>query len=575
MQPSTMPEEQAPSTWYQPLVQRIREWWPQNSTLPANLVLKTVNRGRFRITVNEKGYLRSQRNETLTSQVPGSTTIIKIVPEGTHVKEGDIVCELDSSSYEENARQQEINLTKAEANFSAAKENLEIQKNQNDSDIAIAQLKYELAKLDLQKYKEGELPQQLDSILGQIRLKEEQLARKRESYEFTKRMAKKGYRSLSDLEAERISVTQSEIELKVEQDKLRVLENFTSKRDIALLESDAVELEREKERTDRKTSAALSKAQAEFESARLTLHVEREKYQEWLRRIENCTLRAAQSGEVVYANENSSSRRGSSEPEIFEGATVRERQAIIHIPDNELMMIDAKIHESMISRVKQGQTVFVRLDAQPGEVFNGVVSEISSVPLSGSWPNYDVKEYQVAINLIDGPEKISKLRAGNSADFEIVVNDRDDVLLTPVQSVVQVGRQFYVWIVQGQRVARRQVTIGLSNETDIEILDGLDVGELVVMNPRSQFGDEITKLEESSTPTRITNTANEQGPLNAIPETAADSAPGNRGRGAGPAPAGTERRPEGGAPRGNGAPTGGPGTPRGEGRGGRPPAQAS
>ncbi len=543
-------------------------------------MLKTVSQGRFRITVNEKGYLDSQRNETLTCQVPGSTTIINIVPEGSIVQKGDIVCELDSSSIEEKARQQEIDVTKAEAALSAAKENLEIQKNQNASDIAIAALTLELAQLDHDKYINGELPQERDTILGQIRLKEEELARKRESYDFTKRMAKKGYRSLSELEAERIAVTQAEINLKVEKDKLRVLEDYTSKRNIAQLEADATELERELERTRRKAEAALSKAEAEFESSKLTLQVEKEKYQEWLSQIANCTLRAPQGGEVVYANQRSS-RRGNDEPDIIEGATVRERQAIINIPDNTLMKIDARIHESMISKLKTAQPVLIRCDAQPGEVFQGTVAEISSVPMSGSFPNYDIKEYQVAINLTETPERVSALRPGLSADFEIVVEDRSNVLQAPMQSIVQIGRQYYAWVVQGTSLSRRQVSIGMSNDTDIEILDGIQVGEKVVMNPRSQFGDEIKDLEETISIARAdgddefefggdSNKSAEESPRGNGGKRPGSAGPGAGGPGAGGPGAGRPaaggpggpKGPNGGKPSGDGPPKGKPGQSR-------------
>ena len=552
----------------------VRHWTGSRNTLPPNLMTKSVIKGRFRITVNEKGYLNSQNNETLASQVPGSTTIISIVPEGTYVQKGDVVCLLDSSAMEEKARQQEIDVTKAEAAQSAARENLEIQKNQNDSDIAIATLTLELAKLDLQKYLEGELPQQRDIILGQIRLKEEELARKRESYEFTKRMAKKGYRSLSDLEAERIAVTQAEINLRVETDNLRVLENFTSKRDIAQLQSDATELVRELERVKRKAAAALSKAEAEYESGKLTLQVEKQKYQEWISQIANCTLRAPQSGEVVYANQNSSNRRGSTEPDIIEGATVRERQAIIHIPDNTHMKIDARIHESMISKLKLGQPVFIRADAQPGEVYEGIVAEISSVPLSGSFPNYDIKEYQVAIHLTDAQERVSTLRPGLSANFEIVVDDRDHVLQAPVQSIVQVGRQYYAWIVKGQKIERRQVQIARSNETDIEIREGLQPGELVVMNPRSQFASDITELEEGLAKAKAAQEEGTAVPQNAPKgEDTGDAVPLAADQPAGERGAGGRPPREAGGPNGD-APSGErPGRPRGEGgqRPGRPP----
>lgn len=475
----------------------VSSWFPSSSKLPANVITKPVTRGKFRITINERGFLDSQRNETVTCEVPGSTTIISIVEEGVSVKKGDVVVELDSSALADKARQQEIDVTQAEAKLSTAKENLEIQKTQNTSDIAFVELSLELADLDYDKYIEGELPQERDKITGQIRLKEEQLARKRESYEFTKRLAKKGYRSQSDLEAERIAVTQAEIELRVEQENFRVLENFTSKRTIRELEADADEFVRELDRVKRQASAALSKAEAEYQSALLTLEVEKEKYNEWLKHIELCTLRAPQDGQIVYANSNSGSRRGgSTEPEIYEGATVRERQALLKIPDLTKMKIDARIHESMISQLDVGLPVIIRADAQPGEIFNGVVSQISSVPLSGSFPNYDIKEYQIAINLTDPPERVKLLRPGISAEFEVIVDDRENVLQVPVQSVVQVGREYYSWVVKGKSLERRQVKVARSNDTDIEILDGLTQGEIVVMSPRSLFADEITQLEE-------------------------------------------------------------------------------
>ncbi len=475
----------------------ISSWFSSGKKLPSSLITKQANKGRFRITINERGFLDSQNNATLTCEVPGSTTIISIVPEGAAVKQGDIVCELDSSSLEEKARQAEIDVTKAEASFSAARENLEIQKTQNASDIAFAQLSLELAELDYNKFMEGELPQQRDQILGQIRLKQEELARKEEAYEFTKRMAKKGYRSPSELEAQRIAMTQAEIQLRVEEENMRVLDKFTAPRTIRELEANAKELVRELDRVKRQAAAALAKAEAEFESSKLTLEVEKQKYDDWLKHIELCTLRAPQDGQIVYANSSSGRRGGSGEPDIIEGATVRERQAIVKIPDLTKMKIDARIHESMISQLDLGQPVIIRADAQPGEVYHGVVATISSVPLSGSFPNYDIKEYQVAINLTDPPERVRMLRPGLSAEFEVVVEDREDVLQVPVQAVVQVGKDYYMWVVSGQKsIQRRQVKVGKSNQTDIEILDGVKPGDSVVMSPRTIFSDEITDLEE-------------------------------------------------------------------------------
>lgn len=448
------------------------------------------------MTVTDRGYLDSRQNAVIKSQVESTTTIISIVEEGTYVKEGDIVCVLDSSELESKLQAQEIAVTKAEAALATATENLAIQKTENESAIAAAKLNWELAKLDLEKYKDGEFDQELNQINGTIELKKEELLRNKESFEFTKRMAKKGYRSQSDLEAERLAVTKSEIELRAEEEKRDVLKNYTYKRNIAEYSANAKEFELELDRIQRKANAAINKAQSDKDSAELTLNLEKEQLADLKEQIAFCTLRATQDGEVVYANLQSG-RRGNDGVQIEEGATVRERQAIINLPDTTKMKVDARIHESMINKLEVGRPAFVKTEAFPNKTFNGFIASVSSVPMSGSWPNYDIKEYQVEIHLSDDDKDVSDLRPGLTAEFEILVSNREDVLQVPVQSIINLGTKYFIYVIDGEKPERRTVKIGPSNETSIEILDGVAEGELVVMNPRTVFSDELNELEAS------------------------------------------------------------------------------
>ena len=59
-----------------------------------------------------------------------------------------------------------------------------------------------------------------DELLGEVTLKREELTRARERYEFSKRMAKRGYRSQNELEGDRMSVTSAEIYQEVAKEKL-------------------------------------------------------------------------------------------------------------------------------------------------------------------------------------------------------------------------------------------------------------------------------------------------------------------------------------------------------------------
>ncbi|MDP1797080.1 MAG: hypothetical protein Q8K78_06345, partial [Planctomycetaceae bacterium] len=121
-----------------------------------HLSLERVKRGPLQITVLEKGQLDSARNAVLTSKVEGTTTIISIVPEGTMVKKDQLVVELDSSLLIDKERQQDIAVTQAVSAKQSAEKDVEIQRTQNDSDKAAAELKLTLAQIDLKKFKLGD-----------------------------------------------------------------------------------------------------------------------------------------------------------------------------------------------------------------------------------------------------------------------------------------------------------------------------------------------------------------------------------------------------------------------------------
>lgn len=522
-------------------------------------VTKAVTKGPFVITVKSRGSLDSMKNETLSCLVPGKTTIIRLAPEGTYVNKGDFICLLDTSELEEKIKQQQLDLTKAEAALKQAEETLEIQKTQNASDIAKAELNLALAELDLRKYEEGEYLQQKRELDGQLALKQEELTRSKELYEFTKRMAKKGYRSPTDLEAQRIAVNKAQYEHEVQEDKLRVLEQYTKERNLKELRANAEEYVRELDRAKRKAASELAKVTSDFESKKLTLEVEQLQYDERLQYLRDCEITAPSAGEIVYCNE--SRRRSSDQPSIREGASVYENQAIVKIPDNSQMKVDARVHESMISKVKVGLRAELSIDAFPGVTYSAFVSDVSAVPLSGNWPRYDVKEYGVVLQLNEEEiqaDKENKLRPGLTSEFKIFVSERNDVLQIPVQAAVQIGKAYFAYVYNSEtgETERRTLKLGETNDLSVEIVDGLSESELVVMNPRTSFSQELLKLESEMKQAEAEQMA---------------KSPGKGGAFSGPGNSGEAMASRGGkAPEGRGKPAGNGGPPQGMGD----PAQA-
>jgi HlyD family secretion protein len=585
------------------------------SEVDPNLVTETARKAPFQIVISERGQLDSRQNAILASKVESQVAIISIAPEGTAVlapvtatldgtvtridspsgdqrlvavngsgneptlhevpmspytrvlvKPGDVVkagdtlaadllFELDSASLEEEEKQQQIAVTKAGADLKIAEEEIETQRGQNESDVAAARLAKLLADLDLTKFEKGDSIQQANEIKAEITLAEEKLARAAENYDFSKRISKKGYKSQNDVEADRIARKQAQLERDIAVEKLRLLETFTFKRTIEELKAVAAESIREFDRAGRKGIALLTQLDAEKAARKLTFEVESAKLERLRNQIVFCMVYAPQAGEVVYAN---NSNNWGNNQQIEEGATVRQRQKIIKLPKLTEMKIDARVHESRISQVRVGLPVIVRVDAYQDKVFRGIVHSVSSVSMTPNRRTPDLRQYETVVHLIDDAEKVIILKPGLTAKIEIIVEQRDNILQIPVQAVNAIGRKHFVFVVGKDGPEQREVLVGKSNDTTIEILDGVSEGEEVVLNPRTQFSEELAELAGKYGEKTLKSAGDAYAELPAKSHTAeqsstkpqpagADARPGNDPK---PKP----KRPSGGRPPGTGGP---------------------
>ena len=433
------------------------------------------------------------RNETLKSNVEGTTTIISIVPEGTHVNEGDIVCELDASTLIDKETAQEIAVEKSNALLGQANEDLAIQETQNKSDLSAAKLRIKLAKLDLKKFEEGEFPQQVADLEAERSTANANLTRFIESCSFIRRLVQKGYKNQNDLEAEELNQKDAEYKLASAETKLKVLDSFTKERTLAELQANVEESELEIDRIQRKGNGQIIQFKAEQKARKLTYELEAKKFDRLKSQIEACKIKATQDGQVVYANTRDG--RASDQVLIEVGGTVRERQPIINLPDLDSMKVNARIHESRISMIHTGLPAKIKVDAYADEIFYGEVDAVASVPSSTSSFSRDIKEYEAVIKILDDPEKVNKLRPGLTATIEVLVERRDNVLQIPVQAVITVGTRQFTFVVSAKSVVRKTISVGQTNERVVEVVSGLEDGDQVVMNPRSHFKKEIDELE--------------------------------------------------------------------------------
>jgi len=452
-----------------------------------------VARGPLVISVVEAGTIQSRERVVLKSEVEGRTTVLYIIPEGTHVEPGDLLVELDASGLEDRKISQEISVIKAEAAFIQARENYEVTKSQGESDISKAALAYAFAQQDLEKYIKGEYPRELQKAQADINLAEEELERAKEKFRWSGELAKDKYITETELTADRLAKTRAEFNREQAKLALQLFEEYAYPRQLDQLESDIEQTKMALERTRRKASADKVQAEANLKARESEYNQQKSQLEKLVSQIAKSRIKAPVAGMVVYATTGRGGRRMGNEQPLDEGQEVRERQELIHLPTADSMMAEIKVQESSLRKVVVGLPVRVTVDALPGKTIWGRVAKVGLLPDAQSvWLNPDLKVYSTQVHLEGG---IEGLRPGMSCRAEIIVQQLDDALYVPVQSVIQVKGKPTVYIKDGKDARPQEIEVGYDNDRFIHVTAGLREGQEVLLTPPLAAG-EITTREQ-------------------------------------------------------------------------------
>ncbi len=212
------------------------------------------------------------------------------------------------------------------------------------------------------------------------------------------------------------------------------------------------------------TDEQVQAAEAAVEQARVALEQAQV-------RLQKATLVAPASGTISSLG-------------VDAGEMVAPGQTIVVLSDLSALEVDVDLDETDVARVVVGQPATVTLDAFPGVELTGEVtySAPDALVLSG------VVLYPVTVRL--SPEALIHrgVRAGMTAEVEITTASREDALIVPLRAVRTEGQRAYVTRVVGEGVEQVEVELGLTTETQAEILGGVDgtsiaEGDAIVVVP--------------------------------------------------------------------------------------------
>jgi len=151
---------------------------------------------------------------------------------------------------------------------------------------------------------------------------------------------------------------------------------------------------------------------------------------------------------------------------------------LLTLSDLSRMFVEASVDESDIGQIEVGQAVDVTADAFPDKHFEGEVVRIATKGDNVS----NVVTFEVKIEVLgEGKEK---LKPEMTANVEILVADKQDVLLLSSEALHGAGERQYVLLLgpNGQQGERRRVQTGVDDGLQVEIVEGLKEGEEVIVS---------------------------------------------------------------------------------------------
>lgn len=340
--------------------------------------------------------------------------------------------------------------------------------------------------LDFSKYArldalgDGEAKQKLRQLDDALQTAQKDLGQASTTLDGTRRLYEKGFVAKTEITRDEISYDSAVLKVKSSETDRALFLSYEFPRTAEETLTKFAEAVRLLDKADHEAISKLAQARARLNSARGQYQVQWRQRKDLREQLDKCVLTAKKSGLVVYGG-NDQNNYGNQDP-IREGATVRERQTIITIPDLRRMSVDVKIHESYIKKIKVGQKARITVDAYPDQQLTGEVSVVGVLPDSQNrWLNPDLKVYLTTVT-IDGTN--TWLKPGMSAKVEILVDHLDNIIYVPVQSIEAAnGRQYCFVAGSFNKPEQREVQTGEFNDEFIEVKNGLKEGERVLLNP--------------------------------------------------------------------------------------------
>ncbi|MBN2712189.1 MAG: HlyD family efflux transporter periplasmic adaptor subunit [Planctomycetes bacterium] len=453
----------------------------------------TVTRGEFNITVLMDGTLDAIKRHDLRCDVRWNDKIIsQIAKDGTYVKKGDVIIEIDPEPREKDRERHAMELDENQKELAVALEDISMIRASNLSSISAAADRYRTAQEAYQKYMELEYDQKRRTLFSEIDKAKISLATMEQTLSDAKD-SRSSSQSMEQAELDKLDAAVEQAESKVNdaakalrnaEDNLRVFRQYDHP-------------QKERSLTEAVNQARLSLQQSVVQARGKDVQAERKV--NWLKKkvvsaqkdldnaikdLECMTITAPVDGIVSFGNPHRPHWR---EPKEFKvGTQLNYQEIVATIPDLSKFQVTIDVPEEYRSRVKLGQPAMLRSPAIPNLKMKGEVAEIA--PMAEhviSWDKGSPKIYRTQISTDDADKR---MMPGMTVKVEIIVETVKDAVFVPVEAVYNREGKTYAVLDSAVKPQEVEVKTGRSSIHFVEILEGLKADDKVQLFRRAGSG---------------------------------------------------------------------------------------
>lgn len=199
------------------------------------------------------------------------------------------------------------------------------------------------------------------------------------------------------------------------------------------------------------------------------------------------TIKAPENGMVIYDRDWNGRKKE-------KGSQIQAWSPVVAtLPDLSAMVSKTYVNEVDISRIKEGQTVELGLDAFPDKQLSGTVTHVANI--GEQRPNSDAKVFEVTVEV---HEADTTLRPAMTTSNMIITDYVEGVLLVPLEAVHNQGDSLtYVFHKNGFSTRRQEVALGAKGNDLVVVTDGLAEDDVVYLSiPKNAEEKPIALLEQ-------------------------------------------------------------------------------